>query len=171
MDGLKGAYKGAADEAAKQKPWETLNTVMGEIQEKIGEKLLPYMEDLATWLKDPKNQKKIDEWISDFGDFTGVVVDLSGAVSTTASEFGKLFTPLTKAWNALPTWLQNWIKDGMPIIPMSNRPRTSGAITITSPSAPRASSLYVTDEQVYRAVNQLILRGDTRNGRAQLAVP
>jgi hypothetical protein len=174
MDGLKGAYKDAATEVAKQKPWETLNTVIGEIQEKLGEKFLPYLQDLATWLKDPKNQKKLDEWIEGFGDFTDVLVDLAGAVSATASEFGKVFAPFKSAWNSLPEWLQNWIKDGMPIIPYSNTNKSRGSVTSTSPSQPRtttASSLYVTDEQVYRAVNQLILRGDTRNGRAQLAVP
>ena len=72
----------------------------------------PTLKTSAEWLKDKNNQDKLDGWIDDFGTFVDLMADLASALKTVADEFAVLFTPLTKAWNALPSWLQNWIKDG-----------------------------------------------------------
>lgn len=172
VDGLKGAYKGAAEAAADRKPWERLDTVFGQIQEKLGEKFLPYLDDLAAWLKDKNNQKKLDEWIEDFGTLVETFATLAGWVKQTGDEFGKVFGPLVRAWNSIPKWLQDWIKEGMPIIPFSNNNKMRN-VGITSPSNPNTyygGTTMVTDEQVYRAVSSMMLRGDVRNGRAELVL-
>jgi hypothetical protein len=92
-----------------------------------------------------------------------------GLVSALQAAWG-WFDRATKKVDSFYDAVNNWIKWPWERsdIPMGTGGygRTAGATTRTT-----AAPLYVTDEQVYRAVNQLILRGDTRNGRARLAVP
>ena len=62
----------------------------------------------------------------------------------------------------------------MPIIPNSTPPKPGSRtpVAVTSPSNPnqRASTVVVTDEQIYRAVSSMMLRGDVRNGNTRAPV-
>jgi hypothetical protein len=177
LGGLKGAYEGAAKAAAARKPWERFSAVMGQLKEIIGEQLLPYLEDFSAWLADKKNQKRLSEFGEDVGTVVRAVAGLVrivwGLVSALQAAWGWLDSATKKvdafydAVNNMVTW--PWEPGGRwPWQRSGGRaaPAAAGATTRTT-----AAPLYVTDEQVYRAVNQLILRGDTRNGRARLAVP
>ena len=75
VQGLTGAYKDSAKEAAKTKPWETLKIVMDELKESIGAWLLPVMEDLSAWFADPKNQKKIQDFLDQVTDLAAEIGD------------------------------------------------------------------------------------------------
>ena len=64
-DALAKAYGGAAKAAADNDPWKRLKTLWDQLKESLGAYLLPLMEDLGDWFKDPQNQKKIEEFIED----------------------------------------------------------------------------------------------------------
>jgi hypothetical protein len=49
MEDLGKAFKGANEEAAKQKTWERLKLVFDRISDEIGHMLLPILEDFADW--------------------------------------------------------------------------------------------------------------------------
>jgi phage gpG-like protein len=59
MKDLASAFKGANDEAAKQKTWERFSIILGNIQEMIGEILLPILDKFASWFQEayPKVQQ------------------------------------------------------------------------------------------------------------------
>jgi hypothetical protein len=59
MKDLAAAFEGANDEAAKQKSWERFEIILGNIQEMIGEALLPILEDFSDWFQEayPKIQE------------------------------------------------------------------------------------------------------------------
>ena len=58
MKDLAAAFAGANEEASKQKSWERFEIILGNIQEMIGEALLPIMEDFSNWFTEtyPKIQ-------------------------------------------------------------------------------------------------------------------
>jgi phage-related protein len=49
MEDLAAAFKGANEEASKQKTWERFSIIMGNLQEMIGDILLPILEDFGAW--------------------------------------------------------------------------------------------------------------------------
>jgi hypothetical protein len=49
MEDLAAAFKGANEEASKQKTWQRFEIIMGNIKEMIGEILLPVLEKFANW--------------------------------------------------------------------------------------------------------------------------
>ena len=62
--------KGAAAAEAADDPWTTMKIIWDEIKEQLGQWLLPLMEDLSDWFKNPENQKKIQEYITKIGDLS-----------------------------------------------------------------------------------------------------
>lgn len=195
-DGLKNAYKGAAGEATKTRPWEVLATLWGELKESLGQWLLPLMEkfsdwfknktnqqkiqdflekvgDLSyqlgtkllyaftamyNWLKKPENQRKIQSWIDAMRDFAHWIGQVISAVQLMITWLGKIKIP------KMPAWLGGG----------AFAPGASGATQAAASRAPAPATVYeptviVTEEQVYRAVQRLIMRGDARNGRLVVA--
>ena len=67
VQGLTEAYGGAAEAAAQNDPWTTLQIIFDELKESLGQALLPLMEELADWFKDPANQQKVKEFIDKIG--------------------------------------------------------------------------------------------------------
>jgi hypothetical protein len=72
MEDLAKAFKGANDEAAKNKSWERFEIILGNIEEMIGEALLPVLEDFSDWFTEtyPKVQdffKNLKKAIDDPG--------------------------------------------------------------------------------------------------------
>jgi hypothetical protein len=53
------AFKGAASEAANLDPYQRMQIIFGEIQEKLGTALLPVLDDFATWMATPKGQETL----------------------------------------------------------------------------------------------------------------
>lgn len=187
LNGLEGAYKGAAEAAADRKPWERFSAVMDQLKETIGEKLLPYLDRFSEWLKDKKNQQKL----SDFAEDVASVVD---AVAGLVKILWNLVGALKAAWD----WIDNvnnkwqsfldsvnksitwpWEKGGRwPWERSGNAVRTanqsssmsrfSAGSVAAAPVTTTAPTVIVTEEQVYRAVARLVMRGEARNGRTVL---
>jgi len=72
MEDLAAAFKGANEEASKQKTWERFEIILGNIREMVGEVLLPLLESFSAWFTEayPKIQeffRKVKEAIDDPG--------------------------------------------------------------------------------------------------------
>jgi hypothetical protein len=95
MEDLAKAFKGANDEAAKQKSWERFEIILGNIQEMIGEILLPILEDFADWFQE--SYPKIKEFFKNLKDaFNDPEVkksfdNLSASFGRLGDSLGKLF--------------------------------------------------------------------------------
>jgi hypothetical protein len=59
--------EGMAAAAAAEDPWTTISLIWGEIQEALGQWILPLFERLGNWFKDPVNQAKIQAFIDKLG--------------------------------------------------------------------------------------------------------
>jgi hypothetical protein len=183
LEGLKGAYEGAASAAAKQKPWEQLATVFEQIKEEVGALILPYLQDLAAWLTDKDNQQAVKDFVKGFGDFADSIGDL-------ASKIGKVIGPLWRVVEILidiNNWMQRIIDKGNPFkfwkqpdvkvnswtMPggRAGTSRAAGAGRAGPEVVYYAPPVHVTEEQVYRAVSRLLVRGEVRHGASRLAVP
>jgi hypothetical protein len=55
------AFEGAAIQASKQDPYQNMQTIFGDIQEKIGTALLPVLDDFAAWMSSPPGQQQLQE--------------------------------------------------------------------------------------------------------------
>jgi hypothetical protein len=53
------AFKGASTEAANLDPYQRMQIIFGEIQEKLGTALLPVLDDFANWMATPKGQETL----------------------------------------------------------------------------------------------------------------
>jgi len=56
---LEKLFDGAAEAAANTDPYAKLNIIFGEMQEQIGEALLPVLADFSNWLSTPEGQAKM----------------------------------------------------------------------------------------------------------------
>jgi ferritin-like metal-binding protein YciE len=95
MEDLAKAFKGANDEAAKNKSWERFEIILGNIQEMIGEALLPILEDFADWFQDayPKIKEFFKNLKAAFDDpeVKKSFDDLSTAFGKLGNALGRLF--------------------------------------------------------------------------------
>lgn len=76
------AFAGAATEAAKSDPYQTLNVIFGEMQEQIGMALMPKLLEFSTWLQTKEGQEKLQgivdlivDIITKFGELVGYIVE------------------------------------------------------------------------------------------------
>jgi hypothetical protein len=89
---LEKAFKGANDEAAKQKTWERFDIIMGNIKEMVGELLLPVLEDLSRWFTDvyPKIQAFFAAMQDPTTDLGEAWDDLAATFKVTTDEFNRM---------------------------------------------------------------------------------
>lgn len=73
---LEQRFQGAAEAAANNDPFQRLNIIFGEIQEQVGQALLPELNDLADWLSSPEVISGIDGLVQQFKE---LVADTAGA--------------------------------------------------------------------------------------------
>jgi len=64
IEDLATAFAGASEKAANLDPYQRMQVIFGEIQEKIGTALLPVLDDFAKWMSSPPGQRQLKE-ISD----------------------------------------------------------------------------------------------------------
>jgi hypothetical protein len=58
---LAGAFANSAEKAANIDPYQRMQIIFGEIQEKLGSALLPVLDQFATWMASPPGQKTLQE--------------------------------------------------------------------------------------------------------------
>jgi hypothetical protein len=100
--GLEEAYGGAAKEAAKHDPYDTLLTVWGNMREELGTALLPKMQELGEWLQSPEGQTAIAGWISATEDFATAMGNLGDQIGPVVNLLGDI----KDAYDALPGFLK-----------------------------------------------------------------
>jgi len=61
IEEMGAAFKGASTEAANLDPYQRMQIIFGEIQEKLGTALLPILDDFANWMMSPPGQKQLQE--------------------------------------------------------------------------------------------------------------
>jgi hypothetical protein len=61
IEDMAAAFKGASTEAANLDPYQRMQVIFGEIQEKLGTALLPILDDFAAWMMSPPGQKQLQE--------------------------------------------------------------------------------------------------------------
>lgn len=101
LQGLEGAYKGAAEAAADRKPWERFKIVMGELGEILGNKMLPYLDRLSSWLKDAKNRRAMEDFASD----VAAVVDV---VAAAVRAVWGLVNAMKSLWGWIDSVVKKW---------------------------------------------------------------
>jgi hypothetical protein len=139
-----------------------LNKV-AELATAIGDDLVKAIKDLVKWLQKPENQQVLKDWAKSMGDFAKAV---GGAVKALGPLLGAL-EKLKKLTDLLPS---NLILRAIGAVPSSSSAAPSatsmGVTPMAAPApAPTPPTVIVTDEQVYRAISRLLIRGDARNGR------
>jgi len=74
---LEQAVKGASDAAANTDPFSRINVIFGEMQEQIGNYLIPYVRQFADYLASPTGQQQMRQLAEAIG---AVIVGLSQAI-------------------------------------------------------------------------------------------
>lgn len=195
VEGLEGAFDGAAEAAADTDPWTRIKTIWGELKEALGEWILPLINRFSDWFKNPKNKDAIQDFIDKVGDAATILgTDLVEAIKDAmkwlkdeknqkalkdwadgmlgiAEAIGKVIGKT----QTLLTWLGklpgNRILQALGLIPDFSK---AGGGSVSgggefSYTPQQAAPIMVTEEQVYRAVARLIMRGEVRNGRRLLS--
>lgn len=194
IDGLGGAYEGAAEKAADNDPWTRIQTIWGELKESLGQWLIPLITKFGDWFKNKENQQKIQDFIDKMGDLSAAVGQKlltkleafadwlanpanQKALKDWAQGIGNLVGHINDLLGALKTlkaWTDrlpgNWLAKKLGIIPdFGGGGRPSGGGDFRA-APPPAAPILVSDEQIYRAVYSLLLRGAARNGRGELRI-
>ena len=119
MAELAKQFAGAAEEAAKNDPFQQLTIVMGDLQEQIGMYLLPVLQEFASWLTDSTTQDGIETLIEQFGNWVEQlalaadgVVYLSDQAIALGNEINSLFSTLSGDFESTPfTDFLGWLAD------------------------------------------------------------
>ena len=61
IDDMAAAFAGASEKASNLDPYQKMQVVFGEIQERIGTALLPVLDDFAKWMASPPGQATLQE--------------------------------------------------------------------------------------------------------------
>lgn len=70
---LQKAYKGMAETAANNDPFQRMQIIFGDIQEEIGKQLLPALQEVSMWLASPAGQEEIGKLVDAFKEFAKFV--------------------------------------------------------------------------------------------------
>jgi len=104
MKFLKDNFDGAAKAGAGS--FDKINVAVANVQEEIGTKLLPYIEQFVKYLGSKEGQKAMDQWISDLKMLIGLAADFLGLVRNITGLFAqddknKALTSAAKSKNGL----------------------------------------------------------------------
>lgn len=134
---------------------------VGDLGEKVGVWLLAQLEKFLKWIESAAFHRAVITWKLRFD---AIVESVRGAIRYLESLYTliqKVISVLTK----IPRGPLGLIPGGF------SSPTSAGvmsgptATTTATTAAPTPPTVIVTEEQVYRAVQRLLLRGDARNGR------
>jgi len=102
---LEKLFDGAAEAAANTDPYAKLNIIFGEMQEQIGEALLPILSEFSAWLSTPEGQEKLQqivdgvvqvvEWFGQMAGFISQQVIPTLERLTGEKGFGAVLTAVT----------------------------------------------------------------------------
>ncbi len=102
------------------------------------------------------------DWMRDAWNWAGRLADKIGALASKLN-------PLKSAGSVIGSLFGRAAMSAPTVGSVPSITRAGGSRTVAVPSS--APSVSLTDEQAYRALVQLLTRGDTRNGRPAMVVP
>lgn len=141
----------------QQKIKDLLNKV-SDLATAVGEDLKDALVDLVAWLRQPENQQKLKDWAKAAGDTAKAFVAIVSAIKDVIAWLGRIPKP--------PSWLKPFT--GLAgLNPFSAPPPAAPGVAAraSAPTPAPAPAVVVTEEQIYRAISRLVLRGEARNGR------
>jgi len=111
MKALAETFAGAAEAAANTDPYAKMQVIFGEMQEQIGEALLPVLTEFSTWLTTPEGQEKLQaivdgivdvvKWFGEMSDYVSKKVMPAIEQMTGEKGFGAVATAITTVVTAL----------------------------------------------------------------------
>jgi hypothetical protein len=113
LDGLGKSSKGAAEAGAD--PWKQIQIIFDELKESLGAFILPLLDRVKEWLKDPGNIESLKQTFSDLADKAkefgekaagaiGWLRDNSGTVQAFATVLGVLAAAIVAVNVAMTAW-------------------------------------------------------------------
>lgn len=91
----KKQFAGMAETAAMNDPFKQINIIFGEMQEQIGMKLLPYLQQFVEYLKSPAGQVQLAAMVDFFaqavvfaGNLTSFIIENAGAIGELTTMIG-----------------------------------------------------------------------------------
>ena len=144
---------------------EDIKDSFGKLSKQVGEHLVPALKDFLKWVTSEEGRSDMKRW--------------AGYIESTASAVERLFTWMDKLANLNPLVLIDNIASKLSNIKLPSLPGLGGrsssghaassraAAPPTQAAVAQPATVLVTEEQVYRAVSRLMMRGDARNGRLQ----
>jgi hypothetical protein len=176
---LTDAYGGSATEAAKNAPpQKKLAVIWGQMEEALGQGVLPALDDFSDWMSDEGNQADIKAVIDLVGALSKIfgqqLANTINAVAAALRAVAAGFDAIKRAWNNLPSiarsaaggggsWGRAVTATAAPAAGLTAG--VTAAPTQVTVAMPRQAQVIVTEEQVFRAVSRLLLKGQARNGR------
>lgn len=97
MKELAKTYNGMAQTAAENDPLARMAVVFADLQEELGRKFLPIIEDVAAFLSGPEGDRMIDDFIDGFGLVVDLARDAANAIRTIWDTFA--LSPADRAYN------------------------------------------------------------------------
>ena len=85
---LGAQFDGAAAAAANTDPYQKIEVIFGELQETLGQALLPELQNFADWLSDEKNQEDLSTFASDVGTLAANLVNLGSSINSVLKQAG-----------------------------------------------------------------------------------
>lgn len=132
--GLGDEYVDAAEKAAANDPWTQIGVIWGNMQEALGQYLIPFIQTFGDWFADKKNQQRIQELTQDVADFSKEVgekavaavkdlwtwlgsddgqrsmksfADGMASIATALGAVAKAFRDIRSAYDRLPQWFKD----------------------------------------------------------------
>jgi len=109
---LQQSIKGMAEQAANTDPFARINVIFSEMQETIGRALIPYLQQLATYLASPVGQKQMNDLansiagvVTMLGDSLGFIIQNREAIAMFAIAIGGLAVAIGIASVAMGVYL------------------------------------------------------------------
>lgn len=89
MEALATTYAGMAKTAADEDPIAKMTVVFGDLQEELGKKFLPILEDIANWIAGPEGTKMLNGFVEVFGFVVGLALEAAKAVQSLWDTFAQ----------------------------------------------------------------------------------
>jgi len=133
---------------------------VADLGEKVGQWLLGQLNRLIDWIQSPDFKRAVITWKTRFLVMKEEVESFIGAIMTVIGWIKSLITWIGKI--DMPNLT---LGGGGGIRPGEQSAGVGVSTQASTASAPPPQTVIVTEEQVYRAVQRLLMRGDARNGR------
>lgn len=107
------AYEGASEAAANQDPYKKMETILGDIQDRIGTGLMPAIDKLSGWMSSEDGIGTLNSATLEVEMFLKKINLVIDGATILKDRMGKLFSTITEGLkvDGLNTWLEKTIEN------------------------------------------------------------